>query len=144
MVSKLRRSKRLSFYYAMILIVGVSFVISCMRKNIEHIYICLLTINGILCAALSLSLVTLLNRQDKLLFRLSSVFLMLVAISFSMLIGVIWGFFEFSMDTGFHKDMQKDTWIAEISSVALDTGAEGNVITISPVNTVLINGGEIV
>ena len=55
------------------------------------------TVNGIVCAALSLSLVVLLNKQDRILFRLSPVFLMVVAVSFSMLIGVLWEFFNLAL-----------------------------------------------
>lgn len=108
------------------------------RDTIMH------TVNGIVCAALSLSLVVLLNKQDKMLFRLSPVFLMIVAISFSMLIGVLWEFFEFGVDRIWKKDMQKDTWVSEISTVSLDLGSDSRVITISPIEKVTINDGEAV
>lgn len=120
------RLKKYFFYYGMAAIVGISLIISCLRMNIEHIFLCILTlilfllphalnrwlklyippvmeivivvfivcgiilgevenffvrfpywdtilhtVNGIVCAALSLSLVVILNKQDKLLFRLS-------------------------------------------------------------------------
>ena len=145
--------KKNIFYYSMTAIVGISLIISCLRMNIEHVFLCILTlilfmlphvlnrwlklyippvmeivivafivcgivlgevenffvrfpywdtilhtVNGVVCAALSLSLVVILNKQDKLLFRLSPVFLMIVAVSFSMLIGVLWEFFECGMD----------------------------------------------
>lgn len=102
------------------------------------------TVNGIVCAALSLSLVVLLNKQDKILFRLSPVFLMVVAVSFSMLIGVLWEFFEFGVDRIMKKDMQKDTWVSEISTVSLNTGFYSRVTTISPIEKVTINDGEAV
>ena len=102
------------------------------------------TVNGIVCAALSLSLVVLLNKQDRILFRLSPVFLMVVAVSFSMLIGVLWEFFEFGVDRIMKKDMQKDTWVSEISTVSLNTGFDSRVTTISPIEKVTINDGEAV
>lgn len=102
------------------------------------------TFNGIACAALSLSLVVLLNRQEKILFRLSPVFLMIVAVSFAMLIGVLWEFFEFGMDCFFGMDTQKDTWIYKFSTVSLDPLQTGNLTTISPIESVSINNGEII
>lgn len=191
--------KKHFFYYGMAAIVGISLIISCLRMNIEHIFLCILTlflfmlphvlnkwlklyippvmeivivafivcgivlgevenffvrfpywdtimhtVNGIVCAALSLSLVVLLNKQDKILFRLSPVFLMIVAISFSMLIGVLWEFFEFGVDRVLKKDMQKDTWINEISTVSFNAGSDSELTTISPIEKVTINDGEIV
>lgn len=193
------RLKRYFFYYGMAAVVGISLIISCLRMNIEHIFLCMLTlilfmlphvlnrwlnlyipsvmeiiivtfivcgivlgevenffvrfpywdtimhtVNGIVCAALSLSLVVLLNKQDRILFRLSPVFLMLVAVSFSMLIGVLWEFFEFGVDRILKKDMQKDTWISEISTVSFVSSPESKVITISPIEKVTINDGEAV
>lgn len=72
------------------------------------------------------------------------VFLMVVAVSFSMLIGVLWEFFEFGVDRIWKKDMQKDTWVSEISTVSLDTGSDSRVTTISPIEKVTINDGEAV
>lgn len=51
------------------------------------------TLNGFLCAALGLSLVDLMNRQKKMLFELSPLFMAIVAFCFSMTIGVFWEFF---------------------------------------------------
>ena len=67
------------------------------------------TLNGFLAAAIGFSLVDLLNNDDRLQFRLSPVFMALVAFCFSMTIGVVWEFFEFGMDTFMGTDMQKDT-----------------------------------
>ena len=72
------------------------------------------TINGFLAAAVGFSLVILLNENERLTFDLSPFFLALVAFCFSMTIGVLWEFFEFSMDYFFHMDMQKDTVIRNI------------------------------
>lgn len=85
------------------------------------------TLNGFLAAAIGFSLVELLNRSEKMVFKLSPLFTSIVAFCFSMTIGVVWEFFEFGMDQFFGFDMQKDTIIHEISSVMLDP-AGGNVV----------------
>ena len=78
------------------------------------------TTNGFLCAAVGFSLIDILNRNAKIKFTLSPVYVALAAFCFSMTIGVLWEFFEFSMDRLFHMDMQKDTIVHTISSVMLD------------------------
>ena len=78
------------------------------------------TLNGFLCAAIGFSLLDIINRNEKLKFSLSPVYLSVVAFCFSMTIGVLWEFFEFSMDQLFLLDMQKDTIVHTIGSVMLD------------------------
>ena len=51
------------------------------------------TINGFLAAAVGFSMVMLLNEDERITFRLSPLFLALVAFCFSMTIGVLWEFF---------------------------------------------------
>lgn len=98
------------------------------------------TINGFLAAAIGFSLVDLLNRNSKLVFQMSPLFMAIVSFCFSMTIGVIWEFFEFGMDFLFSFDMQKDTIIHTISSVMLDP-AGGNISTkINNINDVIVNG----
>ena len=48
------------------------------------------TLNGFLCAAIGFSLLDILNRNEKLAFTLSPVYLAVVAFCFSMTIGVLW------------------------------------------------------
>ena len=87
------------------------------------------TLNGFLMAAIGFSLVDILNREEKLKFQLSPLFMSIVAFCFSMTVGVVWEFFEYGMDTFFSLDMQKDTIVNNISTVMLDpTG--GNTPTI--------------
>ena len=50
------------------------------------------TINGFLCAAIGFALVDMLNRSDRFSFKLSPVYLALVAFCFSMTVGVRWEF----------------------------------------------------
>ena len=78
------------------------------------------TTTGFISAAFGFALVDLLNRNKPQHFKLSPVFLALVAFCFSMTVGVLWEFFEFSMDYLFHMDMQKDTVIHAFASVTLD------------------------
>ena len=74
------------------------------------------TLNGFLVAAVGFCLVDLFNRSERMTFRLSPLFLSIVAFCFSMTVGVLWEFFEFSMDQLLHMDMQKDFLVQNINS----------------------------
>lgn len=101
------------------------------------------TLNGFLAAAVGFSLVMILNDNETLTFELSPFFLALVAFCFSMTIGVLWEFFEFAMDTFFHTDMQKDTVIHAIRSVALDPTHSNKVVAIQGIQEVLVGGQDL-
>lgn len=101
------------------------------------------TINGFLAAAVGFSLVVLLNDDKRLTFDLSPFFLALTAFCFSMTIGVLWEFFEFGMDWFFHTDMQKDTVIHALYSVALDLTRSNRVVGIQGIGEVLVNGQDL-
>ena len=60
-----------------------------------------------------------------------------------MTIGVLWEFFEFAMDAFFHTDMQKDTVIHTIRSVALDPTHSNKVVTVHGIREVLVNGSDL-
>ena len=98
------------------------------------------TLNGFLAAAVGFSMVLLLNDDERLTFDLSPFFLALVAFCFSMTIGVLWEFFEFGMDFFFHTDMQKDTVINAIYTVALDPTRTNKVVAVKGIQDVVING----
>ena len=98
------------------------------------------TLNGFLCAAIGFSLVVLLNDNDKLTFDLSPLFMAVVAFCFSMTIGVLWEFFECGMDMLFHSDMQKDTIVNAIYTVALDPTRSNKVVPITGITDVVVNG----
>ena len=98
------------------------------------------TLNGFLAAAVGFSMVLLLNDDERLTFDLSPFFLALVAFCFSMTIGVLWEFFEFGMDYFFHTDMQKDTVINSIYTVALDPTRTNEVVAVKGIQDVVING----
>lgn len=98
------------------------------------------TINGFLMAAIGFALVDILNRSKKVSFKLSPLFVAIVAFCFSMTIGVIWEFFEFSMDWFAGLDMQKDTIVNSISSVMLDSTNSNIVVRIPEITDVVVNG----
>lgn len=98
------------------------------------------TMNGFLMAAIGFALVDILNRQKKLTFHLSPMFMAIVAFCFSMTIGVLWEFFEFAMDYFFMLDMQKDTIVTGISSVMLDPTGGNTPTKIMGIEEVIING----
>ena len=77
------------------------------------------TINGFLCAAIGFSMFNILNRGSRSI-KLSPFYLAFTAFCFSMTIGVLWEFIEFSMDQILLFDTQKDFIIKTISSVTLD------------------------
>ena len=101
------------------------------------------TINGFLCAALGLSLVDILNKEKRLRFELSPLFMAITAFCFSMTIGVLWEFFEFGMDTICQLDMQKDTVIAAFSSTYLDPTQTNQCVNVSNISDVMINGNSL-
>lgn len=96
------------------------------------------TINGFLCAAIGFSLLDLLNRNERLTFSLSPVYLAVVAFCFSMTIGVLWEFFECTMDQLFLLDMQKDTIVHSIGSVMLDPTGGNKPVAIHNITDVIV------
>lgn len=95
------------------------------------------TLNGFLAASVGFSLVYLLNENIEN-FKLSPIFVSIVAFCFSMTIGVLWEFFEYSMDKNFNYDMQKDVYINKISTVEIDPKKDNNVITIDGIKYVIL------
>ena len=102
------------------------------------------TINGFLCAAIGFALVDILNRSERFSIQLSPLFLAITAFCFSMTIGVLWEFFECSMDQLFLLDMQKDTVVTTISSVMLDPAGGNHPTAIHDITDVIVvtAGGE--
>ncbi|MEG1593690.1 MAG: hypothetical protein RR350_04705, partial [Oscillibacter sp.] len=100
-------------------------------------------LNGFLAAAVGFSMVVLLNDDERLTFDLSPFFMALMAFCFSMTIGVLWEFFEFGMDWFFHSDMQKDTIVHAIYSVAMDTTRTNTVVPITGITEVALNGQDL-
>lgn len=96
------------------------------------------TTNGFLCAAVGFALVDLLNRDDRFSFKLSPLYLALVAFCFSMTVGVLWEFFEFSGDRFLNLDMQKDYVVSSIHTVELDESRSNKVIHVDDIQDVII------
>ena len=96
------------------------------------------TLNGFLCAAIGFSLLDILNRDERLAFKLSPVYLAVVAFCFSMTIGVLWEFFECFMDQMFLLDMQKDTIVHSIGSVMLDPAGGNTPVAIHDITDVIV------
>ncbi len=105
------------------------------------------TVNGFMFAAFGFCLVDIFNRNPRFKFRLSPIFLALVAFCFSMTIGVLWEFFEFGMDSFFGLDMQKDFIVDTFGTVTLDPTGGNEVQTINGIKEtviVLSNGEQII
>ena len=117
--------------------------LACFFINVPNWDSILHTTTGFLCAAFGFALIDILNRNDKIKFELSPIYVALAAFCFSMTIGVLWEFFEFSMDRLFHMDMQKDTIIHTISSVMLDPTNKNIPITIDNITSVAVNGQDL-
>ena len=98
------------------------------------------TLNGFLMAAIGFSLVDILNREEKLKFQLSPIFMSIVAFCFSMTVGVVWEFFEYGMDTFFGLDMQKDTIVNTITTVMLDPAGGNTPVLLKNITEVTVNG----
>jgi len=96
------------------------------------------TINGFLCAAIGFALVDMLNRNERFSFQLSPAYLALVAFCFSMTVGVLWEFFEFSGDRLLGLDMQKDTVVNAVNSVNLDPTMTNTVVRIKDIVDVVL------
>lgn len=100
------------------------------------------TINGFLCAAIGFSLVDMCNRHKRVSLSLSPVYMAIAAFCFSMTIGVLWEFFECTMDQFFLLDMQKDTVVNVISSVNLDPTGGNTPVAIKGITDVIVVCGD--
>ena len=100
------------------------------------------TTTGFLCAATGFALIDILNRNSRIKFQLSPIYVALAAF-FSMTVGVLWEFFEFGMDRLFHLDMQKDTVVQSITSVMLDPTNSNTPVTIDGIHSVAVNGNDL-
>ena len=114
--------------------------LGCFFINVPNWDSILHTTTGFLCAAFGFAFIDILNRNDKIKFQLSPIYVALVAFCFSMTIGVLWEFFEFGMDWFFHTDMQRDTVINAIYSASLDPTRTNKVVAVKEIHDVVING----
>ncbi len=86
------------------------------------------TLNGFLMGAIGFSLVDILNRRKVFDMNLSPFFVSLFAFCFSMMIGILWEFGEFSLDKYLGKDCQKDKIIHTIVSAKIGNNGEKAVL----------------
>lgn len=96
------------------------------------------TLNGFLCAAIGFSLLDILNRHNDVRFHLSPLYLVIMSFCFSMTVGVIWEFFECTMDQLFFLDMQKDTVVSAIGSIMLDPTGGNTPIVLKNITDVIV------
>ncbi len=97
------------------------------------------TLNGFLMAAIGVALIDVFNKSPKINFSMSPFFVAFVAFCFSMTIGVLWEFTEYSFDRYLGFDMQKDTVVSSINSYELDP-ARQNPVKMSGITTTEIKG----
>ncbi len=107
----------------------------------KHFDTVLHTLNGFLCAAVGFSLIDLCNNNSEK-FNLSPLYLTIVAFCFSMTIGVLWEFLEYSIDKVMLSDMQKDKLVTKISSVWLNPDGKNKAIVIDDINKTIIYTGD--
>lgn len=96
------------------------------------------TVNGFIMAAIGFALIDLLNNSPKFHFSLSPLFVAFVAFCFSITVGVVWEFFEYTMDMLTHTDMQKDRLVTTVSSVLLNPSGLNNPIRISDITETVV------
>ena len=93
-------------------------------------------------AAIGFSLVDLLNRNERFVFKLSPLFMAVVAFCFSMTIGVLWEFLSVVW-ISFLEWTCKDTIIHSFNSVMLDPTASNIPVTVDGIKSVVINGQDL-
>jgi len=99
------------------------------------------TLNGFICAGIGFSLVDLLNQNSKAI-KLSPMYISIFAFCFSMTIGILWEFYEFSADNILKIDMQKDRIVQNISTVELNLKGENTPIRINDIEKTEIHAKD--
>ena len=104
------------------------------------------TTNGFLMAAIGFALIDLFNRSDRFSIKMSPYFVAFFAFCFSMTVGVLWEFFEFSMDWFFGMDMQKDFIVNAIHSATLNPNGLNGTVSLNGITSTIVNynGGQYV
>ena len=98
-------------------------------------------LNGFITAAIGYSFIDFINHGRKFTMVFSPAFTMLYIICFAATAGVLWEIFEFSGDSLFGKDMQKDVYINQINSILLNPEELNEPVKIT-FDSVVINGNE--
>jgi len=108
--------------------------------RIPHWDTMLHTVNGFLMGAIGFTMIDILNQSPKIHISMSPAFVAFVSFCFSMTVGVVWEFFEYSMDTFFATDMQKDWIVNTISSVKLNPSGLNDTVVIKDISKTVISG----
>ena len=98
------------------------------------------TINGFIMGAIGVALIDVFNKHPSINFNLSPFFVAFVAFCFSLTIGVLWEFTEFSADRYLGTDMQKDTIVTSINSEELDNEGIRSPLRIDNITRTVISG----
>lgn len=96
------------------------------------------TLNGFCFAAIGFVLADMLNRHERVSLKLSPLFLAVVAFCFSMTIGILWEFYEYTVDRLLVLDMQKDTVIRSFNTVSLDATLQNIAVPVRDIADVIV------
>lgn len=103
------------------------------------------TVNGFLMAAIGIALIDVLNKSPKINMSMSPFFVAFVAFCFSMTIGVLWEFGEYSMDMLVGSDTQKDTVVSYVNTDIFSPQGQKVITRIEDIDQTVIygySGGE--
>lgn len=95
------------------------------------------TVTGFLAAAVGFGTIDLLNNHSKRI-NMTPLFVALVSFCFSMTVGVLWEFGEYSVDRLLKFDTQKDRIITEISTVKLNPEGANEEVKINGISCTII------
>jgi len=104
----------------------------------SHWDIILHTLNGFLCAAIGFSVIDILNRSKRFHLNLKPIFVAIFGFCFSMTIGVLWEFCEYSWDKLTLADTQKDTIVRNINTVLLNEEKKNKTVNIKNIDKTII------
>ena len=99
------------------------------------------TVTGFLAASVGFGMIDLLNRHSKRI-NMTPLFVALVSFCFSMTVGVVWEFAEYSIDRFLGFDTQKDTVITSISSVELHPEGKNEEVKINGISYTIVYDAE--
>ncbi|MBQ3483516.1 MAG: hypothetical protein IJA78_05000 [Clostridia bacterium] len=100
------------------------------------------TVSGFMFAALGFSLGESLHRNREMRFALSPMLLAVLAVCFSVSVGVLWEFFEVAADTVLHTDMQKDVLRDTLHTVSIPNELGQKVTHLEGITTTVITTAD--
>lgn len=109
--------------------------------NLNNFDTLLHTINGFIMGGVGFSVINILNKSSDQYFSLAPIYVVVASFCFSMTIGVLWEFCEYTNDQLMKADGQKDTIVTQMSSVLFNE--EGKNIPINKkIYSVIVNGED--